>query len=371
MLDAVTTKFYEGILAPDEWTDGLRLLQIHLGAVAFHQLAISCKDFSVVQSVVASIHQTEVPSEKVLEFERHYAAQDVRFPAMWGTREGGIWLDHDHFSASIFERSPIYTEFLASAGVRHTVSVPLRDGVESRDFLGLMRAADQAPFGAEEQALLAHLLPQIVQANKLRHRASELAKQAMLGTAALDMLPQCVAVVDWQCQLHYCNVAAQRTLGQMSGWTVCHGRLQAHLPQVQEQLARYVDQACQSGHHARAHVLRLGALTDAAAPGIHVLPLQPSHPLARQHHERPYALLVWAVDDIALQASQITTLLGLSDTEARLALMLAAGRTVKDFAQVHGCSWHTARTHAKNLLRKTGCHRTYELVELVRSLAWG
>ncbi len=60
--------------------------------------------------------------------------------------------------------------------------------------------------------------------------------------------------------------------------------------------------------------------------------------------------------------------LGLSPSEARLAVLLATGRTVKDYARIEGCSWHTARTHMKNLMRKTGCHRQVELVGLLQSL---
>lgn len=34
---------------------------------------------------------------------------------------------------------------------------------------------------------------------------------------------------------------------------------------------------------------------------------------------------------------------------------------------VGGCSWHTARTHSKNLLRKTGLHSQQDVAALV----WG
>lgn len=65
---------------------------------------------------------------------------------------------------------PIYAEFLASLGMRHTASLSLREGVHSRDFLGLIRPVDMAQFSADEQALLEQLIPHIVRANRLRHR---------------------------------------------------------------------------------------------------------------------------------------------------------------------------------------------------------
>ena len=67
----------------------------------------------------------------------------------------------------------------------------------------------------------------------------------------------------------------------------------------------------------------------------------------------------------------VAEVLGLSPAETRLALLLASGKTVKDFAAAEDVSWHTARTHQKNLLRKTGCHRQQELVGLLLALRLG
>ena len=85
-------------------------------------------------------------------------------------------------------------------------------------------------------------------------------------------------------------------------------------------------------------------------------------------HAQPYALLVWAANaDAVLHAEQLAMLLGLTGTEARLALALARGQSVKDFAAAQGCTWHTARTHSRNLLRKTGLHRQADLAGMVQS----
>ena len=104
------------------------------------------------------------------------------------------------------------------------------------------------------------------------------------------------------------------------------------------------------------------------AATLHVLPLHPGHPLARAHWERPHALLVWAHSHTAPRATELAATLGLTETEARLALTLAQGLSLKDFAQAQGCSWHTARTHIKNLMRKTGLHRQQDVAVLVRGL---
>ena len=69
-----------------------------------------------------------------------------------------------------------------------------------------------------------------------------------------------------------------------------------------------------------------------------------------------------------LDHSLVGEMLGLSPAEARLALLLAAGKTVKDFAAVQGCTVNTARAHLAHLLHKTGCRRQVELVGVLQAL---
>ena len=53
---------------------------------------------------------------------------------------------------------------------------------------------------------------------------------------------------------------------------------------------------------------------------------------------------------------------GLTAKEAELAVALAAGGTLSEFAAERGCSELTARTHLKRILSKTGFVRQSELV---------
>ena len=105
---------------------------------------------------------------------------------------------------------------------------------------------------------------------------------------------------------------------------------------------------------------------------VSVVPLKASHPLAafRQMH---LALVVFASpgQQTGADASILRELWGLTATEARLALALTAGRSIKEFAEAEGCSWHTVRTHLRNTLRKSGCRRQVDLVQVVQSVQIG
>ena len=125
---------------------------------------------TTVRTIAVSQDAPQATPVEVQAYEQHYAAADVRLPLIQSTPEGGLWLDHEHIPKHTITQSHICAEFLASLGMRHTASLSLRDGMHSRDFLGLIRPVDMAPFSADEQALLEQLIPHIVRANRLRHR---------------------------------------------------------------------------------------------------------------------------------------------------------------------------------------------------------
>lgn len=70
-----------------------------------------------------------------------------------------------------------------------------------------------------------------------------------------------------------------------------------------------------------------------------------------------------------LQASdRVAAKLGLSQTEAQIALSLADGQTIAEIAEARRASIHTVRNQVKSALSKTGSRRQAELVALVERL---
>jgi DNA-binding CsgD family transcriptional regulator len=318
-----------------------------------------------VGTVAAWLSDEALLPAKQREYETHFAALDVRMPGMLGLGEGELLLDHERFDGGTFLRAPIYADFLASVNLRHTAAVGMRSGEDAHEVMGIMRHADQRPYGEREHALLRHWAPHLARANRMRHASRRLATEAALGMAALDALAHCVAVLGPQCHVRYLNASAEAALAQSLGLAVAHGRLRCAEPAAQEQLARLVAAACGAGGLPRmAGALRLQA--DGAVPVLQVLPLQATHPLAAAWRAVPLALVTWRGSDAS--AARLQAALGLTAAEARLALYLAEGGTVKGFGMQHGTSWHTARTHLRNALRKTGCSGQAELVQRVLAL---
>lgn len=142
------------------------------------------------------------------------------------------------------------------------------------------------------------------------------------------------------------------------------GRLVAHESKVHAELLEGIRGAC--GERRRATVL---SFTQQGLTALcSVLPLRATHVLSLCLTAAPQALLVWTKPRTLDDAEQLSAALGFSESEARLALVLVTGKTLKDFAKLQGCTMNTARTHLKNLLRKSGCSRQIELVQLLMPL---
>jgi DNA-binding CsgD family transcriptional regulator len=356
---------YDGILSPQDWFGGMESLNEALGGFNFHQLTVDVRQGVVLESVCSAMDVQGVET-----YERHFALTDERVPVLTRLGQGQIMLDHEHFDARHISRSALYSEFLASMGMKHTMGLMLRVEGNVQQYLGVMRHLDRPHFTERELSFARHLMPDCIRAAHLRDRAGRLARQALLGVAALDTLPQALAVVDAQCRLQYSNPFADRLLAHTGVLRVRHGRLECTDAPADARWRHQVARACGSEGPATAGGQNLIGERDRLV--VTVLPLKASHAVA-VHWQTPLALVVLADPGVRANLSPqlIAQMLGLTPTEARMAVLLATGRTVKDFAATQGCTLNTARTHLANLLGKTGCRRQADLVGLLQSLRMG
>lgn len=361
----IAGQLYDGILSPDDWALGLDAIRRETEAGVFHHVTWDLQSHCVVQGIA----NEEQPESKVREYELHHAQSDPRMPIIMNMAVGQVLWDHEHFSARAMDRSPIYADWLAPLGYRHTLGIPIFDDGRTREWLCMIRRSDQNAFDTDTQAFLQQLMPDLLRASRLRARTACFASQSTMGAAALEALPQGVALLSADGYIRYMNPAARRSMVQSKGLAVRGGRFFSCCDaqaQAQAQLECAVQLACGRWTSTGAGIVR--SLPGPEGLLLQVLPLQTTHPLGALYQTEPLALILWTLPNHKWQAEQISAALGITETEARLALVWAKGKSVKDFALLQGCSWSTARTHAKNLMRKTGCHRQAQVVLLVHSL---
>lgn len=343
-----------------EWYLALEAIRQANDGALFYNFAVDASTFAVV----SSMQNEQFPADLIRVYEECHAQQDERMPIVMNMRVGRVMYDHEHFSSRQLSSSFIYSDWLPAMGYKHTMCMPLYEDGRTREFLSIIRPADHGAYGVENQEMVSHLLPDLIRGTKLRRRMTTVALHASAGLSAVDSLSQCVAVLDADGLIRYLNNSAQLSLAGVSGFRVRHGRLAALEPKAHAELLEGIRGAC--GEHRRATVLSVTqqGLTVLCS----VLPLRATHVLSHCLKAAPQALLVWSRPRSLADAEQLSAALGFSESEARLALVLMTGKTLKDFAKLQGCTLNTARTHLKNLLRKSGCSRQIDLVQLLMPL---
>jgi DNA-binding CsgD family transcriptional regulator len=335
-VDQVVASLYDGVVCPGDWYDALDASRLALGADSFHLFTLRRRDATVLGPVLSNVVEASAPGGEPL--------------GLLGAMTRG---------------APVGVP-LPSHGPTAVLAIVLRTDEETREVLGFVRDSAGAPWGAASRAVFDCLAPHLVRASGLRAHILHLTGPAAIGLSTLDGLAQGMAVVDEECRVQYLNRAAQACCSEEGGvGRVAHGRLlPAQVPQ-QPAFRQLVRLACEPSGSATGGVLRARAGAGAVV-GISVWPLKASH--------RHLALVVFAGQAAVTSAGPcaLGRVLGLTPSEAGLALLLAEGKTLKDFADLRRCTGHTARSHLKNLMQKTGCHRQMELVQLVQAMrpAW-
>ena len=366
----VAALLYDGVLNAQDWYAGLDAMRDALGAGFFNFFTLGSGGAGVLDSV-DNLGQVGALADKLRDYQEHLIDSDIRMQVLMGMPLGEVMCDHERISARDIARHPVYADFLRPAGFQYTVGALVRDDNGVRDFFGLIRPSDHKQYGSREKQFIQQLMPSLMGSARLRAHMATLSRQASLGLAALDSLSQGIVLLDAQARIHYANTAAERLIQAPSALGTAQGRLLCRSPALQARMQQLLAQACASPAQAGAFDAQMGA-SQATRLVVTVLPLKASHALSN-NWQKPLALVVLVVPGAisALDHRVVCDMLGLSPSEARLLLLLVAGKSVKDFAAVEGCSWHTARSHLKNLMRKTGCHRQLELVQLLQALQLG
>lgn len=367
----VSALLYQGVIEPAQWHAAIDHMCTAVGATVFHYFTLDPTGMPVPDSV-SNIEAAGLRSTCMAEYEQEHAANDVRMASVLQLGVGDVFADHERISAGEMSRNAVYADWLWPLGLKHTTAARTRIEGGVGDYISFMRERSRESYGAQDKALLVELMPHVCLAAKLRARMVQLAREAALGLSAMDSLVHGVVLVQACGRIHYVNRAAERRLCRPGLLQAKDGRIACVRQADHARLNQLVAGAC--AETVRAGALRLfdDKSTEAgksSAMTVSVLPVKAHHTLA-VHLQVPLAMLVIKPDDAttALDPHVIAEALGLSPTEARLALLLMAGKTVKEFAAIEGTSWHTARSHLKNLMGKTGCHRQFELVQLFQSL---
>ncbi|MFW2852842.1 helix-turn-helix transcriptional regulator [Sphingomonas sp. TX0543] len=292
----------------------------------------------------------------------HMVEDPIAYIANWKPTilRDGEWLDRD-----VLRATPYFNEFLRPIRAEHSMMIRLGldDTVVSN--LSLARREARGAFQSSEVARARRYQTHIMQALRT-------ARRLKIDQAALDQLDillastdQALIFLDRDLRVRRMTAAAERRLFDSGILRLVNDRL-AIPDDAQNARLQSLLQAAALAQDSGAPIF-LSPVPGAVSIGLRTIPLGPRSMAA--HSSEPFVLLS-AFDPVVEKAAPTRELdlrnrFRLTAAEARVAMAIADGLSIREVAERIDVSIHTVRAQLGTIFAKTGTHRQADLVRLL------
>ena len=261
------------------------------------------------------------------------------------------------------DRDPVYDWFRRN-GLRYFLGTTLARTPEREIFFNVQRTVRQGHVQQAEIELFARFLPHLRHAIRVGGLLGTLDGPWRLTRWLLDRLTPAAFVLDAAGNVVMANAAAEELAEANDVLTVLAGRLWTRRPDEQALLDRMIAHALAAG---TGEGFRLNRASGRSAYLALVHPLGPAHALAGGE---PAALLLLSDPATAPEPAPelLRALFGLTETEARVAALIATGAPTDNAAARLGMALETARVHLKSIYRKMNVAGRDELITIATRL---
>lgn len=298
--------------------------------------------------------------------EDHMAMLDARFDGhdLWASALGAsgarnrAWNCDSLVPERLFESGRLFNEWIRPIGddTFHGLGAVFDAGSVVGE-IGIHRARRQGAFAEEQRQRLEALLPALRQMVIIRQRLTHAQGLVATSAAALDACGLTVLIVNAKGGLIHANQAGEDLLASGDAMRVRNGKLSGSDHRGDTALGQALDMVtglgtgqtvAMTGRSGRRYGLTLNPILANGTRQVVIL--------VHGHSQGD--------SDRAVRAS---VMFGLTVTEAKVASLIAEGRSAKDIAQIRGISVLTVRDQIKSIMQKMGVHRQSEIAAVLGS----
>lgn len=233
----------------------------------------------------------------------------------------------------------------------------------------LQRSPGQGHVQRSDMELFKLIKPHLSRTLALADQLGTLTSFDRFSSAVLDALPQALFALDRRGKVLFANAAATALVDAGDGLLDVGGRLQTTSNTEQALLDRLISEAAYVRSGSGDGWLRVSRSNGGLPYAVLVAPLSVSD---EQLIAAGAKILVVVHDTASCRRASVemlTSIYGLTDTEARIASALSGGHSVDSAAALLVMKPSTARFHLKAIFRKLGVGRQQDLVRLLTSLS--
>lgn len=245
-----------------------------------------------------------------------------------------------------------------------------RDEVGPLSFMGIYRPEGVPAYGRNELKLVQAIVPHLQRAMEMNDRLRVLRGQEATLAEVLDRLPTGVLLLDRQGRVVRANRRAEMIVQAADGLSIARRQVRAAHEQDQRTLRRLIAGALRSADAIDAEpggIMALRRPSGARPLQLLVTPLGAgAGALELLSHRQGVLIFVSDPETTPLPPiAALRALYALTPTQARLGLLLSAGKSLQEAADELAVTMHTARAHLRDLFAKTDTHRQGELIRAI------
>ena len=299
---------------------------------------------------------------------KEYYARDERVPRFRTLPESRLVHVSDLYTDEEKRTSPTYNEALPLSHTQHCLSVRMDGPNGGRIVWSFADPVDGKRWSSAQVDRIQALLPHLRQYVRMRQALADAASLGASLTGLLDKTGSGVIQLDRRGRIAAANDRAREVLRKADALLDEGGRLTARIRADQDALGRLIARALpRFGAQGVSGSITLSRPDHLPGLTVHVTPVghKESDPLSSR-----VAALVLLVDHAPTRVDPVLveSLLGLTPTESRIAVLLAEGRTTREIAVMTGRRLRTVRWHVEQIYAKRGITRKVDLVREVLAL---
>lgn len=369
--ERVVDSINAAMLDDARWPDTSKLIDEACGArggvLAFGEEP-SADDIAIYFS--KCYYHGEDRSEWLREYFRLYYATDEHLSRLRKLPDSRIVHIPDLFDKHDLKTSLTYNEGFRRFESQNGLYVRLNGPCRSSIVWAIGDPVDANGWSTARVEMVARLLPHLRQYVRVRAALAEAGALAATGAKLLENTGAGIIQLDRRSRIVETNDVARALLRRGDGLRDEGGALRATQPEddarLEDLLARALPRFGEAGASGSMMVTRRSSLPWFA---LHVKPVAAGETDYRALRVAALVLIVDPVSQGRVEPELVEAMLGLTPTEAEIALLLAEGWTVRQIEAMTGRSYSTVRTHLKNIFAKLRVSRQFEVAQAVLALS--
>jgi len=308
------------------------------------------------------------------DWERAYFVdcwgRDECIPRLLGLEDGKFALIRDLYTDDEKKISPVYNEFRRVTRSQDGLFVVLDGSDGCRVLWSIADSAEPGGWSSAQIEMIKRLAPHIRQFARVRRVLVDAGALGASLTELLDNTRSGVIHLNRRGQILAANDRARDVLLKGDGLNDQGGMLTAgtgeEIVELRRLLARALPPYGVQGEGGSMTITRRQSSTPL------VVEVHPVGEGDTDHRAWKVGAIVLITDPLSrprIDPGALSTILGLSPMETRVAIAVAGGQTAVEVAQALDCAESTVRTHLKRIYRKLGISRQTELIGRILSLA--